>query len=231
MPENDSKPYKVLYADSNFIIVGKKQGLAVQPDRSGETSLIDLLRAEYGSSCVLCHRIDRNTGGLVVAARNEAAEKAVTDGICENRIRKYYRAVLCGNLQAAGIRAGKKPGGFTEQRAWHFKDARKGMVYIYDSPRKFAKEIITEYRILSYDRERNTTLAEIRLVTGRTHQIRAQFAHLGFPVAGDGKYGRNALNRKLPYRYQALWAWKIDFNGTLREFGVPEVFTFAPEFR
>lgn len=228
--------YDVLYADDNFVIVGKKQGIAVQPDRHGETSLIEFVRMQFGPSCELCHRLDRNTGGIVIIARNEPALEAVTSGIKENQIKKYYHTVLCGRLPqniaaAARGRGGRKERAFHEIQAWHFKDARKGMVYIYDYPKKFAKKIITEYRVLSYDRENDTTLAEVRLVTGRTHQIRAQFAHLGFPVAGDGKYGRNAMNKKLPYRYQALWAWKIDFNGVLRTFGVPDVFTYEPDFR
>ena len=74
-------------------------------------------------------------------------------------------------------------------------------------------------------------MIEALLVTGRTHQIRAQFSHYGYSVAGDGKYGRNSVNKKLPYKYQALWAYKIDFSGALRELGVPDVFVSEPSFK
>lgn len=217
--------------------MSKKAGDCYTAGQSGEISLIELLKKEYAQSCALCHRIDRNTGGLVIVARNELVLKAVTDAISKNKIKKYYKTILCGRVYG-GNKSDKngrthdfsEPRSFIALTSWHFKDAKKGRVYIYDFQKKYSKKIITEYRILSYNPENDTTLIEARLITGRTHQIRAQFAHIGFPVAGDGKYGRNAVNKKLPYRYQALWAWKIDFCGALKKFGIPDVFISEPDF-
>ncbi len=225
--------FNVLFINESILIVEKMQGIAVQPDKTGEQSLIELVKEQYGETCELCHRLDRNTGGIVVIARNDAALECVTKAISENIIKKSYKSILCGRIYdkfPTGKARGPKPS-FITLNAWHFKDAKKSQVYIYDYPKKFAKKIITEFKILSYDKLNNTSLIEARLVTGRTHQIRAQFAHLGFPVAGDGKYGRNAVNKKLPYKYQALWAYKIDFCNALKEFGVPNVFLSEPKFK
>lgn len=223
--------YKILYIDENLIVVEKKQGIAVQQDKSdGEKGLIEYIKEEYGKSCELCHRLDRNTGGIVLIARNSDTLDLLTAAIKEKKIVKSYKAVLCGNLKS---KFPSKPpiGGFYTLTAWHFKDAKKSLVYIYDFPKKFAKKIITEFKIINYNKTNDTTLVEVRLITGRTHQIRAQFSHLGFPVAGDGKYGRNAVNKKLPYKNQALWAYKVELRGTLKHTEIPEVFLSDPDFR
>ena len=221
--------YNVLFKNKDIIIVEKFQGIAVQSDKSGETTLIDVIKEEHGESCSLCHRLDRNTGGIVVIARNEKALNIVTEAIKNNKIRKYYKAVLCGRIAERFPESIK--GKLITLKSWHFKDAKKSQVYIYDFQKKFSKEIITRFKTLSYDKNTDTSLIEALLVTGRTHQIRAQFSHYGYSVAGDGKYGRNSVNKKLPYKYQALWAYKIDFSGALRELGVPDVFVSEPSFK
>lgn len=221
--------YNVLFSNENVLVIEKMQGIAVQPDSKDETSLIEIIKNEFGQECELCHRLDRNTGGIIVIARNEKALSVVTNAIKENKIKKYYKAVLCGKISDRFPDAIK--GKFQRLTAWHFKDAKKSRVYIYDFQKKFSKKIITDFRILNYDKEQKTTLIEVRLITGRTHQIRAQFSYIGYPVAGDGKYGKNVLNKKLKYKNQALWAYKIDFCGALAELGVPDVFVSEPRFK
>lgn len=217
--------YKEIYNDENLIVVSKVQGIPVEPDSKDEVCLIDLVRAEYGESCNLCHRLDRNTGGLVLIAKNPLIEKILTEAIKTKTVRKIYRFYVDGMLQS------KAPKGKMQKiDAFHFKDAKQSRVYIYDTNRKFCKPITTLFKTMEYDAQKNVTLIEAELITGRTHQIRAQFAHLGHPVIGDGKYGSNKTNRKFKYKYQTLWSYKIDLCGTLKEYKVPDVFISKPEF-
>ncbi len=219
--------YKVAYIDPGVIVVEKPQGLSCEPFSGDNDSLIEAVRRDLDPGACLCHRLDRNTGGLVIIARNpkmlELFEKAHT----ERTVKKTYEAVVIGNaFEKFGD--GRK---FISKKAYHFKDAKLGMVYIYDNPRKLARPIETLVRPVSYDPANNTTVVDVMLVTGRTHQIRAHLAHLGFPVAGDGKYGRNAVNRKLGYKYQALWAKKIELEDSLaKAAGMPKVIRSVPDF-
>ncbi|MBE7065762.1 MAG: RluA family pseudouridine synthase [Ruminococcaceae bacterium] len=217
--------FKEIYNDENLLVVSKSQGIPTEPDAKDSTCLIELVQSEYGNSCRLCHRLDRNTGGLVLIAKNPGTEKLITDAIKEKRIKKTYRFYVDGMLQS------KAPKGKMQRiDAYHFKDAKQSRVYIYDTNRKFCKPISTRYKTIEYDSQKNITLIEAELITGRTHQIRAQFSHLGHPVIGDGKYGSNKTNRKFKYKFQTLWSYKIDLCGILKEYGVPDVFTSKPEF-
>lgn len=217
--------YKEIYNDENLIVVSKSQGIPVEPDSKDDVCLIDLIRKDYGDSCELCHRLDRNTGGLVLIAKNDTVLSILTDAIKDKKIRKTYRFYVDGLLQS------KSPKGKMQRvDAFHFKDAKQSRVYIYDTNRKFCKPISTLFKTVEYDSQRNITLIEAELITGRTHQIRAQFAHLGHSVIGDGKYGSNKTNRKFKYKYQTLWSYKIDLCGILNEYNIPDVFISKPEF-
>ena len=207
--------YKLLFRNKYMIIAEKPQGFACEPAPNDP------------ENAALCHRLDRNTGGIVLIAASPEIADAVERAQKENRIRKTYAAVVAGN---AFLRFGDGSR-FVTLKAYHFKDSKLGMVYIYDSPRKLARPIETRVKPLSYEQDSDTTLCEVELVTGRTHQIRAHLAHLGFPVAGDGKYGRNAVNKKLGYRYQALWAKRIEFDRNFAEkLGLPKVIESEPKF-
>ncbi|MCR5694283.1 MAG: RluA family pseudouridine synthase [Clostridia bacterium] len=219
--------YRVLFENENILAVEKRQGFPCEPAAGDADCLISAVKRELDPAAELCHRLDRNTGGIVLLAKNSGALEAMEQAQKDNLVTKTYEAVVIGNAFAR-FGNGKK---YADLKAYHFKDSKLGMVYIYDAPRKLARQIETKLRPLSYDPETNTSACDVILVTGRTHQIRAHLAHLGFPVAGDGKYGRNADNKKLGYKYQALWAKRIDFDKKLREpLGLPAFIESVPGF-
>ena len=192
--------YKVVFEDENVLIVSKNQGIPVQADSNMETSLLDEVREDFGGFCRLCHRIDRNTGGLVVFAKNDATETELLQLFRAGKVKKYYSCIVRGRM----------PQKQAVMSAWHFKDNKKSIVYIYDEKHKGAREIKTGYYVEKYDAEKDVSYLRIELFTGRTHQIRAHLAHLGHPIVGDGKYGIMDTKEGLGLRFQALWASEIE---------------------
>ena len=156
-------------------------------------------KAENAFTPALCNRIDRNTGGIVIAAKNAEALRILNDKIRGREIEKSYLCVVCGR---------PKP---TEGRleGYLFKDAVKNQVYVTKKPQPGAKTAVTEYRTLCS--ARGLSLVECRLLTGRTHQIRAQMAAAGCPLLGDGKYGRERINRTYGETGQMLYSYKLTF--------------------
>ena len=171
----------------------------------------------------LCNRIDRNTGGIVIAAKNAEALRIMDDKVKNREIEKIYLAAVVGVPRPA---AGRLEG-------YLFKDAKNNQVYVYDTPRTGTKTAVTEYRTLATDGR--LTLVECRLITGRTHQIRAQFRHAGCPLLGDGKYGREKDNRAYGEKGQALCSWRLRFAfdtpaGALEYLNGKSFRTKTPEF-
>ncbi len=192
--------YKVVLEDENVLVVSKNQGIPVQSDSNMETSLLEEVQADFGCFCRLCHRIDRNTGGLVVFAKNDATASKLLQMFRDGKIKKYYSCIVKGRM----------PEKQAIMTAWHFKDNKKSIVYIYDEKRKGSREIKTGYYVERYDSEKDVSYLKIELFTGRTHQIRAHLAHLGHPIVGDGKYGTMDTKEGLGLRFQALWASEIE---------------------
>lgn len=203
----------ILYEDDNLMILDKKPGLIVHPDENYHfDSLIARIqhvlytRGEYDPAAenafapALINRIDRNTGGLVMAAKNAEALRIMNEKVRLREVSKYY---LC-------IVQGKMPQKEALLKAFLEKNEMQNRVYIHGAPRPGSKTILTKYRVL--EEKRDFSLLEIELLTGRTHQIRAHMAYLGHPLAGDGKYGSNAVNRQLGIPYQALYSYKLHFS-------------------
>ena len=208
-----NKAFHVVYEDDNILLVNKEQGIPVHPDRGqSKNTLIDLVR-EYlrgknentaGDSHfqpALCHRLDRNTGGLVIIAKNQASLDFMLDKLESREVIKYYQCLVKGKME--------RPEATLKAYLW--KDASKSRVFVNNQKTTGSLEIVTGYKVIKYDPEMDISLLEVELVTGRTHQIRAHLAFIGHPVIGDGKYGTNAINRFYGLKQQALWACKLRF--------------------
>ncbi len=191
--------FREIYQSENLLCVSKDQGIPVMADSNREVSLIDEVRKQYGNEMYLCHRIDRNTGGIVVIAKNKETEAVLLDYFKNNKVTKYYYCIV----------KGKMPKDSDILTAWHFKDNKKSVVYIYNEKKPGTKEIKTGYTVEKYDSLKDISYLKVRLYTGRTHQIRAHMAHIGHPIVGDGKYGTPDNKEGLNLKYQALWSGEI----------------------
>ena len=205
----------IVYEDENVMLLNKRPGVLVHEDvAGGENTLILHVKAylygkgEYDPAAeqsfapALCNRIDRNTGGIVIAAKNAEALRIMNEKIRDNEISKFYLCAVKGKL----------PKRADELHGYLLKDSATNTVRVSDKPMRGGKTIITRYRVLA---EKNgNSLLEVELVTGRTHQIRAHMAHIGHPLLGDGKYGVNRNERTKGYKHQALYAVRLRFDFT-----------------
>ena len=201
LPEQkkEDKIIQIIYEDNNILVVNKEAGMEV----TGQNSLTEKLRGQCkeGEKINPCHRIDRNTMGLVVFAKSEKALQIMIEKFKNHEIEKHYLAFVYGIPNQKSKRI----------KSYLFKDNKKARVYIKDEFEKGYQPIITSYTVLEKRRD-NTALLDVEIETGRTHQIRAHLAYLGYPIIGDGKYGKNEINRKFKQNTQLLWAYKLKFN-------------------
>ena len=203
----------IVYEDENIILCNKRPGVLVHEDDSAkDNTLIMHIKAylyqkgeydpedEQSFAPALCNRIDRNTGGIVIGAKNAEALRIMNEKIKNDEIRKFYLCAVHGRMP-------KRSDTLT---AYLKKNSATNLVTISDKEKDGYKNIITKYRVISENND--SSLLEIELVTGRTHQIRAHMAHIGHPLLGDGKYGVNRGDRADGYKYQALYSYRLIFN-------------------
>jgi 23S rRNA pseudouridine955/2504/2580 synthase len=208
----------ILYEDENIMLLNKRPGVLVHEDsEAGENTLIMHVKAylcqkgeydpytEQSFAPALCNRIDRNTGGIVIAAKNAEALRVMNEKIKNDELTKTYLCLVHGVPKKRSA----------ELRGYLRKDSKNNTVEVRDNEFPGAKQIITRYRVLkSYG---DSALLEVDLITGRTHQIRAHMSHIGHALVGDGKYGVNRDERAKGYKYQALYAYKLYFKSTDNE--------------
>ena len=210
----------IVYEDEYILLVDKRPGLAVHPHDGAEygRTLIDHIQAylyqkhewsprdEHSFTPALCNRIDRNTGGIVIAAKTAEALRVMNQKIKDRELDKRYLAIVEGTPKPKD----------SSLKGYLFKDAKKNRVFVTDTPQPGSKTCQTNYRTLAS--ANGLSLVECELITGRTHQIRAQFAHAGHPLLGDGKYGK--LDKRFDRNYQALYSYRLTFAFTTEAGGL-----------
>ena len=188
----------VIYEDDNIIIFNKPKDLEV----TGIESLTTYVNENYSPKFMPCHRLDRNTSGLIIFSKSDEVNNILMEKFKNHEIEKRYLA------KVIGIPIKKKD----TLVHYLFKDNKKSIVYISDKPKTGYRKIITSYKVLNSNKKENTSILDINLETGRTHQIRAHLAFIGHPIIGDGKYGNNQINKKFNQKTQLLCSYYIKFN-------------------
>ena len=202
----------IVYEDENLMLLNKRPGLLCHADEHEKVNtLITHIQAylyqkkewnpkdEHSFTPALCNRIDRNTGGIVMAAKNAETLRILNQKIKDREIAKFYLAIIHGKMTPP---QGKLEG-------FLLKDEDKAQVKVFRKPVPGGKSAATLYKTLKVGR--GLSLVECELLTGRTHQIRAQFAAAGHPLLGDGKYGRERDNKQYGRSFQALYSYKLEF--------------------
>ncbi len=189
----------IVYEDNNILLINKPSNIEV----TGVQSLTEVVHKLY-SSCEFkpmpCHRLDRNTSGLILFAKNKLALDILLEKFKHHEIEKHYLALVYGVPKKKNERL----------ISYLFKDSSKSLVYISDVPKKGYQKIITSYSLIeTFDN--NSSLLDVEIETGRTHQIRAHLAHIDLPIIGDGKYGINEINKKFKAKTQKLVSYKLIF--------------------
>jgi len=196
--------FKTIYEDDNILVVNKPIGLSSQPDETSTKNLVDEIKVyldakeeniSFTFKPAVCNRLDKNTSGLVIAAKNYDTLKQTNKAIRERSIKKFYMAKVHGIINEN-----------LELKDYLIKDEYKNMVKIVKENQENAKSVVTYAH--PFKTEGNFTWVEVEIETGRAHQIRAHLSSIGHPVAGDKKYGK-----KDNEKHQVLHAYKLVLGG------------------
>lgn len=188
----------VIFENDDIVVVNKPRNIETVSD--SQDDLLGILIKKLGGQLFAVHRLDRNTQGLVIFAKNLDAKQALDEAIKNRNIKKYYLAKVVGvpKIKNQNLLAYLK------------KDEKNSVVYVSDNKIDGYDEIKTNYIVLESDEE--FSVLEVELVTGKTHQIRAHLSHIGLPILGDEKYGNNLVNKKMNKKQQCLCAYKLVFD-------------------
>ena len=198
--KSSSVGLEIIYEDDNILVINKPSNIEV----TGNNSLTDLVHKHYETSFfkpMPCHRLDRNTTGLILYAKSESALNILLEKFKNHEIEKHYIALVYGI----------PPIDYKRVESYLFKDNKKSMVYISDTPKKGYVKVITSFSVLEKHSD-NTSLLDVQIETGKTHQIRAHLAYMGYPIIGDGKYGKNDINKLFGKKYQMLCSYSLKFD-------------------
>lgn len=196
-PEKPSARFSVIFEDENVIVLDKGCDIEVQGKDSLESAI---------SGSIAVHRLDRNTTGVMIMAKNEEVAEALKQAFKDKTVQKIYVCEVFGRPNFKG----------EVQKAYLVKDANRSEVKIY--PNFVQKSVLIETKFKTVKVGEQTSLVTAELLTGRTHQIRAQLAYLGFPIIGDGKYGKNEINRKFKEKYQKLHCFSLKIKKINKKF-------------
>lgn len=190
---------EIIYEDDNIAVCFKPRKIEVTSETE-ETDLRQKLSDQLKTECFAVHRLDRNTEGLVIFAKNNSAKNSLDFAIKQRNLEKYYLALVHGKLERL----------CDDMTAYLKKDSARSLALISDTDKAGYEKIETKYKLIEqYD---NHALVEVELITGKTHQIRAHFAHIGHFVIGDEKYGDSKINKEFKKKYQCLCAYRLVFH-------------------
>lgn len=194
----NEKPLEIVYENNDIVIILKPKNIETISE-NGETDLLEKVSKQLNLKLYAVHRLDRNTIGLVIFAKNIDAKKSLDIAIKNRKLEKFYIAKVCGEINK------------NEEKLTAFlkKDDKKSLVFVSDKNLSGYEEIKTNYKKVQSDGE--FSILEVELVTGKTHQIRAHLSHIGYPILGDEKYGNTEINKKYKKKYQCLCSYKLKF--------------------
>ena len=192
------KDIPIIYEDENIVVFDKPIDIEV----TGENSLTSYAQKRYGAKANPCHRLDRNTSGLVLFAKNNNSLNELLNAFKNHAIEKHYICLVVGIPHKDSEKL----------EAYLFKDSKKSLVYISKKQMPGYQKIITHYKVIKKNSDKNISLLDVQLETGKTHQIRAHLAYIGHPIIGDGKYGLNKINKDFKQKTQLLSSYSLSFN-------------------
>ena len=190
--------FNILFNDKDIVVCIKPQGIISQSDSKGKENMVDLLCKKTNNNVFPVHRLDKETGGIMVFAKSQKVAAALSRQIIENKFKKEYLALIHNNICP-------ESGEIIDLLFW---DRQRNKSFVVKKERKGVKKAILKYEKLCYIKNQNIDLSLIKvlLLTGRTHQIRVQFSNRGYPLVGDNRYGARDSEKQL-----GLWACKLSF--------------------